>query len=97
MTYLLIFDLRGGNTPSRRRVNRHLMRVACRVQQSVWEFKDMRALRDAVELITSVGGRTIAFIKSDRLLLDVSEVRQVLRRMSHVRQGREDFERKCLR
>lgn len=85
MTYLLIFDLRGGNTSSRRRVNKHLRRVARRVQQSVWEFREMRALRGAAELITSVGGRTIAFMKSDRLLLDVSEVRQTLEEMSYVR------------
>ena len=96
MTYLLIFDLRGGSTARRRRVNRHLAGVARRVQQSVWEFKDMRTLRGAAELVAEAGGRTIAFMKSDRLLLDVSQVRQVLRRMSHVIHEREDFERKCL-
>jgi hypothetical protein len=85
MTYFLIFDLSGGNTAGRRRVNRHLARVARRVQQSVWEFRDMRTLRGAAELIASVGGRTIAFIKSDRLLLNVSEVRQTLEEMSYVR------------
>lgn len=85
MTYLLIFDLRGGNTAQRRRVNRHLARTARRVQQSAWEFDDMRALETAAKLVAEAGGRTIAFVKSDRLLLEVSEVRQALEEMSYVR------------
>lgn len=66
-------------------MNRYLARVARRVQQSVWELKDMRTLRGAAELIADAGGRTIAFMKSDRLLLNVSEVRQTLEEMSYVR------------
>jgi len=85
MTYLLIFDLREGNTARRRRVNRYLARTAHRIQQSAWEFHDMRALETAAKLVADAGGRTIAFVKSDRLLLDVSEVRQALEEMSYVR------------
>jgi CRISPR/Cas system-associated endoribonuclease Cas2 len=88
MTYLLIFDLGGGNTARRRRVNRYLARTARRVQQSVWEFDDLRALEAAAKLVAEAGGRTIAFVKSDRLLLDVSEVRQSLEEMSYVRHRR---------
>jgi CRISPR/Cas system-associated endoribonuclease Cas2 len=83
--YLLIFDLKGGSTAQRRRVNRFLVRTAHRVQQSAWEFDNMRALETAVKLVTEAGGRSIAFVKSDRLLLDMSEVRQVLKEMSYVR------------
>jgi hypothetical protein len=83
--YLLIFDLKGGNTAQRRRVNRYLVGTARRVQQSAWEFDDMRALETAAKLVAEAGGRTIAFVKSDRLLLDMSEVRQALKEMSYVR------------
>jgi len=85
MTYLLVFDLRGGNTARRRRVNRYLARTAHRVQQSAWEFDDLPALETAAKLVAEAGGRTIAFVKSDRLLLDVSEVRQTLEEMSYVK------------
>jgi len=79
MVYVLIFDLKGGNTAQRRRVNRYLVSTARRVQQSAWEFNDMRALETAAKLVAEAGGRTIAFVKSDRLLLDMSEVRQALK------------------
>jgi len=85
MVYLLIFDLKGGNTAQRRRVNRYLVSKARRIQQSAWEFNDMRALETAAKLVAEAGGRTIAFVKSDRLLLDMSEVRQALKEMSYVR------------
>jgi len=85
MTYLLVFDLKGGNTARRRRINRYLARTAHKVQQSAWEFDDMRTLETAAKLVAGAGGRTIAFVKSDRLLLDVSEVRQSLEEMSYVR------------
>jgi CRISPR/Cas system-associated endoribonuclease Cas2 len=85
MVYLLIFDLKGGNTAQRRRVNRYLVSTARRVQQSAWEFNDMRTLETAAKLVAEAGGRTIAFVKSDRLLLDMSEVRQALKEMSYVR------------
>jgi hypothetical protein len=83
--YLLIFDLKGGSTAQRRRVNRFLVRVARRIQQSTWEFDDMRALENAAKLVADAGGRTIAFVKSDRLLLDMSQVRQVLKEMSRAK------------
>jgi len=85
MTYLLVFDLKGGNTARRRRVNRYLARTARRIQQSAWEFDDLPALETAAKLVAGAGGRTIAFVKSDRLLLEVSEVRQTLEEMSYVR------------
>lgn len=85
MVYVLIFDLKGGNTAQRRRVNRYLVSKARRIQQSAWEFNDMRALETAAKLVAEAGGRTIAFVKSDRLLLDMSEVRQALKEMSYVR------------
>jgi len=85
MAYLLIFDLRGGSTAHRRRVNRYLTRVARRVQQSVWEFRSMAALKTAAELVAAGGGRAIAFMKSDRLLLDVFQFRQALDEMSQLR------------
>jgi len=75
MTYLLVFDLRGGSTAHRRRVNRYLTRVARRAQQSVWEFRNMLALKTAAELVAAGGGRAIAFMKCDRLLLDMSQLR----------------------
>lgn len=78
MAYLLIFDLKGGNTADRRRVNRYLRKAARRVQQSVWEFKDLRALMGAARLISTVGGRAMAFVRGDALVLEMSEVRQVL-------------------
>ncbi|MDI6819315.1 MAG: hypothetical protein QMC89_00155 [Candidatus Hodarchaeaceae archaeon] len=78
MAYLLIFDLKGGNTAGRRRVNRYLRKAARRVQQSVWEFKDLRALMGAARLISAVGGRAMAFVRGDALVLEMSEVRQVL-------------------
>jgi len=83
--YLLIFDLKGGSTAQRRRVNRFLVKTARRVQQSAWEFDDMRALETTVKLVADAGGRSIAFVKSDRLLLDMSQVRQALKEMSYVR------------
>lgn len=87
--YLLIFDLKGGSTAQRRRVNRFLVRTAHRVQQSAWELDNMRALETAVKLVTEAGGRSIAFVKSDRLILDMSEVRQALKEMSYVRHRNE--------
>jgi len=72
MVYLLIFDMRG-NGSGRRRVNRYLRRTARIVQKSVWEFKDMRALTHAAELVRGAGGAVMAFVKSDRILFDVSE------------------------
>jgi CRISPR/Cas system-associated endoribonuclease Cas2 len=83
--YLLIFDLKDGSTAQRRRVNRFLESTARRVQQSVWEFVDMRALETAVKLVADAGGRSIAFVKSDRILLDMSQVRQALKEISNVR------------
>jgi len=85
MVYLLIFDLKGGNTAQRRRVNRYLVSTAHRVQQSAWEFNDMRTLETAAKLVAEAGGRTIAFVKSDRLLLDMSEVRHVLKEIAYAR------------
>ena len=85
MTYLLVFDLRGGSTAHRRRVNRYLTRVARRAQQSVWEFRNMLALKTAAELVAAGGGWAIAFMKCDRLLLDVSQLRQALKEMSQLR------------
>jgi hypothetical protein len=66
--YLLIFDLRGGNTASRRRVNRYLARVARMVQQSVWEFDDFPAVEGAVKVISGEGGKAIVFKRSDAVI-----------------------------
>jgi len=85
MVFLLIFDLRGGNTAQRRRVNRYLARTARRFQQSAWEFDNIRPLETAAKLVVEAGGWTIAFVKSDRLLLNMSEVRQTLEELSYVR------------
>jgi len=77
MKYLLIFDM-SGNSAGRRRVNRYLKRAARILQHSVWEFDDMRSLVHAVELVGAAGGKAIAFMKSDRLLFDIAEIRQHL-------------------
>ena len=73
MAYLLIFDMRG-NGSGRRRVNRYLKRYARIVQKSVWEFRDMRALMHAAELVRAAGGAVMAFVKSDRILFDAADV-----------------------
>jgi CRISPR/Cas system-associated endoribonuclease Cas2 len=81
MTYLLIFDLKGNNS-GRRRVNRYLARVARRVQHSVWEFRDLRSLRAGVGLVQKAGGKSMAFMKSDRILFNKSEIKRMLRDLS---------------
>ena len=45
----------------------------------------MAALKTAAELVAAGGGRAIAFMKSDRLLLDVFQFRQALDEMSQLR------------
>lgn len=78
MRYLLIFDVRG-NGAGRRRVNRYLERAARMIQHSVWEFEDFSSLARAARLVKSAGGKAIAFMGSDRLLLNTSELRRHLR------------------
>ena len=69
MAYLLIFDLKGRESANRRRVNRYLNREARMIQQSVWEFKNLQSLMNAAELVSNAGGRALAFVKSDQILL----------------------------
>ncbi len=77
MGYLLIFDLKG-NGAGRKRLSRHLRRAARRVQHSVWRFRDYGALRAAAECVLASGGKVLAFVESDRIPMDLKEVRQFL-------------------
>ena len=82
MAYLLVFDLDGGSN-IRRRVNRYLQREAQMVQHSVWRFRDICALQKAAEFILAADGRALAFVESDRILLERREVRRVLEGVSN--------------
>jgi hypothetical protein len=84
MKYLLIFDLRG-NGAGRRRVNRYLQRVACRYQRSVWKFEDMHSLVRASGLVKDAGGKVMAFVESDQILLDKFEIKQHLESLKNGR------------
>ncbi len=68
MAYLLIFDMKGGSTAGRRRVNRHLERVARMIQRSVWEFDDFSAVEKVVEMVSKAGGDVIVFKRSDAIV-----------------------------
>ena len=65
--YLLIFDLKGGSTAGRRRINRYLEHHARMIQKSVWEFNDFHELRDAAKLVKKLGRELVAFKKSDAI------------------------------
>ncbi len=77
MAYLLIYDLNGRST-ARRKMNRYLKRNAQLVQHSVWRFRDLAALRAAVERVLAANGKVLAFIESDRILLTSGEVKHLL-------------------
>jgi len=38
------------------------------VQQSVWEFDDFSAVKEAVRVISEAGGKTIVFKRSDAVI-----------------------------
>lgn len=73
MKYLLIFDMKD-NGAGRRRVNRYLKQNGRMEQHSVWSFNDMLSLLYAAKLVKSSGGKAIAFMSSDQILLDPSEI-----------------------
>jgi len=83
MTYLLVFDLQG-NGAARKRLDRYLRRVACKVQHSVWEFKCLRDLERAAEFVRGDGGKALAFSRSDEILLHLRGVREVLRKLARL-------------
>ena len=78
MVYLLIFDLKGRESANRRQVNRCLNREARMIQQSVWEFKNLRSLMRAAELVLNAGGGVLAFVKSDQILLSQRDINHKL-------------------
>ena len=80
--YLLIFDLDDGGSSKCQSLDRHLSRKAQRVQPSIWRFRNFRELERAAELVAEAGGQAMAFMESDRILLDRSEVRKVLSKFS---------------
>jgi CRISPR/Cas system-associated endoribonuclease Cas2 len=77
MAYLLILDLDGASG-ERRKVNRFLRRNAQVVQNSVWRFRSYGELLAAAERVTKAGGRVLAFLESDRIIIGPNEVREFL-------------------
>ncbi len=59
-------------------MNRYLKRNAQLVQNSVWRFQDLVALRAAAELVLTAKGKVLAFIESDRIILTSREVQRLL-------------------
>ncbi len=82
MAYLLIYDL-DGKSNERRKINRYLERNAQMVQHSVWKFRDYGALRAAVARVLAANGKVLAFVESDRILMQSKEIRQFLRGVSN--------------
>lgn len=77
MAYLLIYDL-DGQSSVRRRMNRYLQRNAKMVQHSVWRFQNYATLLAAAERVLAADGKVLAFVESDRILVEQKEVRQLL-------------------
>ena len=82
MAYLLISDL-NGRSNARRKMNRYLRRNAQMVQHSVWRFQDYRVLLAVAERVLAEGGKVLAFVESDRIPMDLKEVRQFLHGVSN--------------
>ena len=59
-------------------MNRYLRRNAQMVQHSVWRFRDYMALLAVAERVLADGGKVLAFVESDRIPMDLKEVRQFL-------------------
>ena len=80
--YLLIFDLDDGGPSKRQSLDRHLSQKAQRVQSSIWRFRNFRELERAAGLVAEAGGQAMAFMESDRILLNRSDARKVLSKFS---------------
>ena len=48
------------------------------IQPLVWRFRNFRSLTRAAEIVTSGGGKVLAFVESDRIILSRSDARGVL-------------------
>ncbi len=77
MAYIFIFDLDGASE-WRRRVNRYLRQNAELVQHSVWRFQNFGRMLHAAERVFAAGGKAMAFVESDRVLLRKKDVQQFL-------------------
>lgn len=78
MSYLLFTDLNGGE--GRRKIEKYLRGTAKPVQRSIWEFQKLSDLFAASKLVRDKGGRTLAFFKSDEILLHASDVECLLKK-----------------
>lgn len=81
MSYLLIFDMRGNGSP-RKHLTRYLRKTARKRQNSVWEFSSLSELDEAAKLVRRGGGSSLAFSRSDEILLCGADFRKTLRRLT---------------
>jgi len=64
MSYLLIFDIKREKPSLRVKVNRMLNSIKARLlQDSVWEFEDLKELKRIANFIRSEGGKALLFKK----------------------------------
>jgi len=64
MSYLLVFDIKKEKPSLRVKVNRMLNRIKARLlQDSVWEFNDLKELKRIANFIRSEGGKALLFKK----------------------------------
>jgi CRISPR/Cas system-associated endoribonuclease Cas2 len=64
MSYLLIFDIKREKPSLRVKVNRMLKNIKARfLQDSVWEFDDLKELEKIAKEIRSEGGKALIFKK----------------------------------
>jgi len=77
MAYLLIYDLDGASGV-RRKIHSYLRQNAEMVQHSVWRFRNYAVLLEAAEQVLAVDGKVLAFVDSDRILLDEKDVGKLL-------------------
>ena len=64
MSYLLIFDIKREKPSLRVKVNRMLNSIKARLlQDSVWEFEDLKELEKIAKEIRSEGGKALIFKK----------------------------------
>jgi len=64
MSYLLVFDIKKEKPSLRVKVNRMLNRIKARLlQDSVWEFEDLKELKRIANFIRSEGGKALLFKK----------------------------------
>jgi len=64
ISYLLIFDIKREKPSLRVKVNRMLNSIKARLlQDSVWEFEDLKELKRIANFIRSEGGKALLFKK----------------------------------